>query len=52
VQEVVAARSYWNADRAAVVSNAGFTPAARKLAGATGVLLLHHDDLGSLRPRR
>ncbi|GJD49240.1 hypothetical protein OPKNFCMD_1970 [Methylobacterium crusticola] len=52
VQEVVAARGYWNADRAAVVSNAGFTPAARKLAGATDVLLLHHDELQGLRPRR
>lgn len=45
VQEVVAARSYWNADHAAVVSNAGFTRAARKLAAATDVLLLHHDAL-------
>ncbi|ACL59033.1 restriction endonuclease [Methylobacterium nodulans] len=51
VQEVVAARSYWQADWAAVVSNAGFTPAARKLAGATDVLLLHHDDLPTLRVR-
>ncbi|MFE1600071.1 restriction endonuclease [Methylobacterium sp. ID0610] len=51
VQEVVAARSYWNADWAAVVSNAGFTPAARKLAGATDVLLLHHDELATLRVR-
>ncbi|MGY2047086.1 restriction endonuclease [Methylobacterium sp. JK268] len=51
VQEVVAARSYWSADWAAVVSNAGFTPAARKLAGATDVLLLHHDDLPDLRLR-
>ncbi|ACA18762.1 restriction endonuclease [Methylobacterium sp. 4-46] len=48
VQEVVAARSYWSADWAAVVSNAGFTPAARKLAAATDVLLLHHDDLAVL----
>ncbi len=48
VQEVVAARSYWHADWAAVVSNAGFTPAARKLAAATDVLLLHHDALTEL----
>jgi restriction system protein len=52
VQEVVAARSYWSADRAAVVSNAGFTPAARKLAAATDVLLLHHDALLELGARR
>jgi restriction system protein len=51
VQEVVAARSYWSADCAAVVSNAGFTPAARKLAAATDVLLLHHDALPALRAR-
>ncbi|MCJ2036780.1 restriction endonuclease [Methylobacterium sp. J-068] len=52
VQEIVAATQYWSADMAAVVSNAGFTPAARKLAAATGVLLLHHDDLAALRPTR
>ncbi|BCM86648.1 restriction endonuclease [Methylobacterium indicum] len=48
VQEVVSARSYWNADHAAVVSNAGFTPAARKLAAVTDVLLMHHDELPEL----
>lgn len=52
VQEIVAATHYWSGDMAAVVSNAGFTPAARKLAGAAGVLLLHHDDLAELRPIR
>ncbi|MEH3145864.1 MAG: restriction endonuclease [Methylobacterium frigidaeris] len=52
VQEVVAARSYWSADLAAVVSNAGFTPSARKLAAATEVWLLHHDDLATLAPPR
>lgn len=48
VQEVAAALRYWSGDRAAVVSNAGFTPAARRLARATGVLLLHHDALEEL----
>jgi restriction system protein len=48
VQEAAAALRYWEGDRAAVVSNAGFTPAARRLAGATGVLLLHHGDLEEL----
>lgn len=52
VQEVAAAALHWSGDMAAVVSNAGFTPAARKLAGTTGVLLLHHDDLSSLAPAR
>ena len=39
VQEAAAAARYWSGDMAAVVSNAGFA-AARKLAAATGVLLL------------
>ena len=52
VQEVAAAALHWSGDMAAVVSNAGFTPAARKLAGTTGVLLLHHDDLLDLVPVR
>lgn len=52
VQEAAAAARYWSGDMAAVVSNAGFTPAARKLAAATDVLLLHHDDLDTLRPAR
>ncbi|CAO4140547.1 hypothetical protein GPNCGGLF_LOCUS922 [Methylorubrum aminovorans] len=52
VQEVAAAALHWSGDMAAVVSNAGFTPAARKLAGTTGVMLLHHDDLSTLAPAR
>jgi restriction system protein len=52
VQEAAAALPYWSGDRAAVVSNAGFTPAARRLATATGVLLLHHDDLDTLELER
>ena len=48
VQEAAAALRYWAGDRAAVVSNAGFTPAARRLAAATGVLLLHHDALDDI----
>ncbi|GJE66615.1 hypothetical protein LNAOJCKE_3835 [Methylorubrum aminovorans] len=52
VQEVAAAALHWSGDMAAVVSNAGFTPAARKLAGTTGVILLHHDDLSTLAPTR
>ena len=52
VQEVAAAASHWAGDVAAVVSNASFTPSARKLAASTGVLLLHHDELSDLRPVR
>ncbi|WP_375408339.1 restriction endonuclease [uncultured Methylobacterium sp.] len=50
VQEVAAAARYWSGDFAAVVSNAGFTPAARKLAAAADVVLLHHDDLAGFEP--
>ncbi|WP_082478744.1 restriction endonuclease [Methylobacterium sp. Leaf102] len=52
VQEIAAALRYWSGDMAAVVSNAGFTPAARKLAAATNVVLLHHDQLSELTPVR
>jgi len=48
VQEAAAALRYWEGDRAAVVSNAGFTPSARRLAAATGVLLLPPDALEEL----
>lgn len=50
VQEAAAAARYWSGDVAAVVSNAGFTPAARKLAAAADVVLLHHDDLADFEP--
>lgn len=45
VQEVLAGKSYEHADFAAVVSPAPYTKAARDLASATGVLLLHHEEL-------
>jgi restriction system protein len=45
VQEAAAARLHERADQAIVVSNAAYTKAARQLAGTTGVILLHHDDL-------
>ena len=44
VQEVAAATLHWSGDMAAVVSNAGFTPAARKLAGTTGVYTFTPED--------
>jgi restriction system protein len=48
VQEVMGGRAYENANIAAVVTNAGFTRAARELASTAGVLLLHHDELAKL----
>jgi HJR/Mrr/RecB family endonuclease len=48
VQEVEAGRQFEQAHRAAVVSTADYTPAARQLASTLGVLLLHHKDLERL----
>ena len=48
VQEAHAALGFHAGDRAAVVSNASFTRSARQLAQATGVTLLHHDQLADL----
>ena len=45
VQEVAAARTHEDCDHAAVVTNAGYTPAARQLAATNRVALLHHDQL-------
>lgn len=49
VQEVIAARDYERADRAAVVSNAAYTRQAQDLAHAADVALLHHRDLSAER---
>ena len=49
VQEAHAAIGFHAGDCAAVVSNASFTRAAKQLADANGVLLLHHDQLADLR---
>jgi len=45
VQEVIAARAYEAADRAAVVISSSFTRSARDLASATGVVLLHYSEI-------
>jgi restriction system protein len=51
VQEVAAARTYYDAGFAAVVSNADYTEAARRLARRNEVLLLHIDDLHDLEDK-
>jgi restriction system protein len=51
VQEVVAARLHERADRGVVVTNASYTKSARQLAGTTGVIRLHHDELPALLDR-
>jgi restriction system protein len=48
VQEAIAGKAFENADFAAVVSNATFTPHAKQLASSTGAYLLHHDSLATL----
>ncbi len=48
VQEVMAAKIYYQADIAVVVSNQVFTPSAKRLAATGCVLLVHHDELSSL----
>jgi restriction system protein len=45
VQEVAAARSYYDASHAMVVSNVGYTPSARRLAHKIGVLLTDPERL-------
>jgi len=45
VQEVHAAKAFYKADRAFVVSNANFTKSASELAERLGIPLLHHQDI-------
>lgn len=45
VQEVNAAKTFYHAHYAAVVSNAAYTTSARQLADSTQVILLHHETL-------
>lgn len=45
VQEAISAREWEGATHAAVVSNAGYTKAAKELAHKAGIFLWHHDDL-------
>lgn len=51
VQEVVAGMAHWNGTHAVVVSNAGFTKAAQKLAESTGVILVDDIELDNLEKR-
>lgn len=51
VQEVAAGRIHHGAHFAVVVAPSGYTAHAADLAASTGVLLLHHDDLGLLAHR-
>jgi|GEM_PF-2737060 len=48
VQEAIAGREFQRADYAFVVTNSTFTSAAKSLAAAANVLLLHHSELSGL----
>ena len=51
VQEAIAARHYYGTAHAAVVANTTFTSAAADLARASGVVLLHLEELPDLHRR-
>ncbi len=51
VQEIIAGKSFEQAQVAAVVSNANFTPSAKQLASTTGVFLLHFSELPQFAKR-
>ncbi len=48
VQEAFSGKGYYDCKLAVVVSNAGFTPAARIMSDKLGVLLSHHDEVVKL----
>ncbi|MBB3048961.1 restriction endonuclease Mrr [Litorivivens lipolytica] len=48
VQEALSGKQFAGADYAVVVTNASFTPSAKKLAAASGAILLHHEQLVEL----
>lgn len=48
VQEIYAAKDYYDASYAVVVTPSSYTPAARILAGKLGVILAHDDDIAEV----
>lgn len=51
VQEAIAGRAFAQANLAAVISNAAFTPSARQLAASANVYLLHFADIEAFTAR-
>lgn len=45
VQEVFAAKEYYNSDNTAIITNARFTPSAKELAKSTGTILMGREEL-------
>jgi len=52
VQEVIAAKSYYGADQAWVVTNSSYTKSAKQLASVSNVRVLHYSELETERPQR
>lgn len=48
VQEVVAGMGYYGANVGVVISNAGYTNSAKKLAEANNIKLIHHSEIKNL----
>ena len=48
VQEVVAGMGYYGANMGVVISNAGYTNSAKKLAEANNIKLIHHSEIKNL----
>ena len=48
VQEVVAGIGYYGANVGVVISNAGYTNSAKKLAEANNIKLIHHSEIKNL----
>lgn len=48
VQEVVAGMAYYKANLGVVISNAGFTNSAKKLAEVNNIKLIHHSEIKNL----
>lgn len=48
VQEAFSAKSFYDCDKACVVTNSSFTPSAKKSAAKLGIPLLHHNQLETM----
>lgn len=52
VQQIVAAKAYYNADQCMVVTNSFYTPNAINLAKANGVILMDRNELMNIKKER
>ena len=49
VQQALASKEYYKADRAAVITNSFFTDPAKEMAKETGTVLINRFDIGSMK---